>query len=352
MSTWDQVGDLPLRIERYELRGHSWQPRPEFLRRTTDIHLFGAGEEGIGEDVVYTPEDHEAAQAKGPVLPLAGEWTLRTFSQQLATLELFDAPPEMPASVAYRIWAYESAALDLALRQAGTTLPDILRRELRPLTFVNSLRLGEPPSFEPVRARLENYPTLRMKLDATSSWDDELCARLAETGAVDSIDLKGQYVGTIVDQGADPDLYRRVVEAFPDAWIEDPRLTEETRPILEPVMDRVTWDAPIHAVADVEALEVRPKMVNVKPSRSGPLRELFALYDFCAEHGIGAYGGGQTELSVGRGHIQLLAAIFHPDTPNDVAPGGYNEADPPPGLPSSPLTCIADPTGFRLAGYA
>jgi len=228
----------------------------------------------------------------------------------------------------------------------------VLGRELRPLTFVNSLRLGEPPSFEPVRVRLERYPTLRMKLDATSSWDDELFARLAATGAVDSVDLKGQYVGTIVDQGADPELYRRVVETFPDAWIEDPKLTEETEPILAPVMDRVTWDAPIHTVADVEALGHRPKMVNVKPSRSGPLRELFALYDFCEAQGIGAYGGGQSELSVGRGHIQLLAALFHPDTPNDVAPGGYNEPVPPPGLPASPLTCVADPVGFRLAGYA
>jgi hypothetical protein len=166
---------------------------------------------------------------------------------------------------------------------------------------------------------------------------------------VDSIDLKGQYAGTIVDQAPDPELYRRVVETFPDAWIEDPRLTEETEPILAPHRDRITWDAPIHTVADVLALPFAPQMVNIKPSRSGPLRELFALYDHCAEHGIGAYGGGQTELSVGRGHIQLLAAIFHPDTPNDVAPIGYNEADPPPGLPSSPLVCRADAEGFRLA---
>ncbi len=34
------------------------------------------------------------------------------------------------------------------------------------------------------------------------------------------------------------------------------------------------------------------------------------------------YGGGQTELSVGRGQLQLLAAMFHPDAPNDIAPPG------------------------------
>ena len=32
------------------------------------------------------------------------------------------------------------------------------------------------------------------------------------------------------------------------------------------------------------------------------------------------YGGGMGENGVGRGQIQLLASLFHPDGPNDVAP--------------------------------
>ena len=92
-----------------------------------------------------------------------------------------------------------------------------------------------------------------------------------------------------------------------------------------------------------------PKTVNVKPSRFGPIRNLFAAYDYCEERGIGAYGGGQTELGQGRGQIQYLASIFHPDTPNDVAPGGYNDPAKAtsPGLPSSPLEPAIEPTGFR-----
>lgn len=351
VSTWDAVKALGLTVEGYELQGHAFQPHPDFLRRTTDIHLLGLGEEGIGEDVVYEPGDHEAAQAAGPVLPLAGEWTLQSFCAHVESLQLFPQPPGYAASVQYRIWAYESAALDLALRQASTTLPALLGRETRPLTFVNSMRLGEPPSVELVRERLVRYPTLRLKLDATSSWDDAVFAALRETGAVDSIDLKGQYVDTIVDQPADPVLYARVVEAFPDAWIEDPKLTAQTEPILAGEHGRITWDAPIHTVADVLALPFPPRMVNIKPSRSGPLRELFALYDHCAAEGIEAYGGGQTELSVGRGHVQLLAAIFHPDTPNDVAPREYNDPRPPDGLPVSPLTLRTAETGFRVTGF-
>ena len=98
---------------------------------------------------------------------------------------------------------------------------------------------------------------------------------------------------------------------------------------------------------DVERLPFRPKMVNVKPSRFGALRELFGAYDYLAEHGIGAYGGGQFELGPGRGHIQYLASLFHPDTPNDVAPGGYNALEPEPGLPLSPLAVQASDVGFR-----
>ena len=39
--------------------------------------------------------------------------------------------------------------------------------------------------------------------------------------------------------------------------------------------------------------------------------------------------------------------LFHPDTPNDVAPGGYNLTDPPAGLPESPLEPRIGSTGFR-----
>jgi L-alanine-DL-glutamate epimerase-like enolase superfamily enzyme len=288
-----------------------------------------------------------AFQDTGPVLDLAGRRTLGEFCELVGGLDLFPVDPVRDVSHRYRRWAFESAALDLALRQAGKSLHEVAGREMRPLTFVVSLRLGEPPTIEPVRKRLALYPTLRFKLDPTNEWTDGLIAELVATGAVDSVDLKGLYVGTVVDAGADPELYRRVAEAFPDAWIEDPRLTDETDPVLEPYRDRITWDANIHSVADIEGLPFAPRMVNIKPSRLGGLQELFAAYDYCEEHGIGAYGGGQFELGPGRGQIQYLASVFHSDTPNDVAPSGYNLPDPQPGLPTSPLEPRPSDTGFR-----
>jgi hypothetical protein len=87
----------------------------------------------------------------------------------------------------------------------------------------------------------------------------------------------------------------------------------------------------------VDALPFPPRVLNSKPSRFGSVRRLLDFYDLCTERGIRLYGGGQFELGPGRGHIQYLASLFHPDAANDVAPGGYNLVPTPPGLPGSPL---------------
>jgi L-alanine-DL-glutamate epimerase-like enolase superfamily enzyme len=348
MSTFDRLADLPLEIEGYELEGLRAEVSSGFDRLSTVVHLFGGGAEGVGEDVVYDAEDHVALQEAGAVHDLAGRFALGEFCELIDGLDLFPVAPQRDVSRLYRRWTFHSAAVDLALQQAGRSLSAALGREARPVTFVVSLRLGDPATLAPVQSRLANYPALRFKLDATSSWTPELISDLVATGAVDAIDFKALYHGTIVDQGPDPVLYRRVVEAFPDAWLEDPdMITQETAAVLAGVHDRITWDAPIHSIADIEALSLPPRMVNLKPSRIGGLKKLCDTYDYCAEHGIGAYGGGQFELGPGRGQAQYLAALFHPDTPNDLAPVGFNENDPPPGLPTSPLPAVPAAAGFR-----
>src|SRR5918992_976501 len=233
MGTWDQLASLPLEIDRYELEGRELAFSEEFVRYTTLITLRGGGEEGVGEDVVYDGLDH-------------------------------------------------------TLRQAGRSLAEHLGRELRPLTYVVSMRLGNfgddtPETSERMLRVLERYPGTRFKLDPTNTWSDALIAELAASGAVDSLDLKGQYKGTPVDVDTDPELYRKLIEAFPDAWLEDPDINEETRPVLEPVRDRITWDAPIHSVA-----------------------------------------------------------------PNDVAPGGFNSPALTDGMPASPIHLKPAATGFRF----
>jgi L-alanine-DL-glutamate epimerase-like enolase superfamily enzyme len=345
-GTYAFIAQLPLVVESYSLEPLSQPMGPDRVRRTTVIHLSGGGEQGAGEDVSPIEDEQLALPAGGAGLELVGEWTIDSFASQVAALDLVASSDPMSVWVrSFRQWAFESAALDLALRQAGRSLADALGRPSRPLTFVNSMHLADPPSFEPIRARLELFPALRFKLDPTTEWDEGLFAQIAATGAVDTADLKSQYPPPY-GQPADPRLYARVVEAFPEAWIEDPAITPETAPVLEPHAARITWDAPLRSPADLEGLDTRPRAINIKPVRFGRLRTLLSVYDHCLANGIAMYGGGFGELGVGRRQIQYLASLFHPDTPNDVAPSGYNLAELDPSLPISPLTAQPAATGF------
>ncbi len=347
-ALWERLAGLELTVEKYALERLELDVSSGFFRVSTVIRLQGGGTDGVGEDVSYDTPDHDRLQEAGPVLPLAGTWTLGSFCEQLERLDLWPAPPEREASRHYRVWAYASAALDLALRQAGIALHERLAITPRPVRFVVSLRLGEPPSLAPLSSRLARYPALQFKLDPTNDWTPELAAEVAATGAVESLDLKGQYKGSIVDVQPDRELYELLLTTFPGVWLEDPHTgIAEIDALIEPVRDRVTWDATIHGVADIEALPYPPRMVNVKPSRLGGLRSVLAAYEYCATHGIAMYGGGQFELGPGRGQIQYLASLFHPDGLNDVAPGGYNAPEPAAGLPDSPLAVAVEPTGFR-----
>jgi L-alanine-DL-glutamate epimerase-like enolase superfamily enzyme len=111
----------------------------------------------------------------------------------------------------------------------------------------------------------------------------------------------------------------------------------------------VSYDAPIRSADDLASVPIPARIVNVKPSRIGGLRPLLELYAHCEAEGIRMYGGGMGELGVARGQIQLLASLFHPDAPNDVAPSSYNDEEPPDGLRPSPLEPRPAATGFRRA---
>src|SRR5947208_9365631 len=160
MGVFDRLADLPLEVDSYELEGLERDVSSAFTRLSTVIHMRGGGYEGVGEDVTYDALDHVALQDQGPVHDLTGARTIGELCELVHSLELFPAEPVRPASRFYRRWAFESAALDLALQQAGVSLAQHLGRRPQPVTFVVSLRLGDPPTIDPVRRRLESYPTL------------------------------------------------------------------------------------------------------------------------------------------------------------------------------------------------
>ena len=107
----------------------------------------------------------------------SGPATLGEACARLGELDLFPgAPPERESSRHYRRWAYESAALDLALRQNRISLWEAVERDPHPLRFVCSTRLSSfdgdaRSSTEQIRNRLARYPDLEFKLDPENDWD-------------------------------------------------------------------------------------------------------------------------------------------------------------------------------------
>jgi len=319
MSFWDSVAKLELRVEGYTLARRESQTPSGWTRVTTVVEIDGDDTAGVGEDVTYEAESHDGVPAE---LMLAGTWTFADFSLFLDGFE--------ELTEGYRRWAFESAALDLALRQNGLGLGEALGRPERPVRFVVSTR-ANPESW------LAVAPDLEFKLDAETGWDRELLRRLRALDRVRVVDLKAYYSGTTVDLAPDAELYRAVAEELPDVVIEDAWLEDGCLEALAGAEDRLSFDAPVHSLADLNGLSVEPQWLNIKPSRFGTVRELFATIEAAEERRIQMYGGGQFELGPGRLHIQRLASVFYPDGPNDVAPSAYNEGEPREGLPQSPL---------------
>jgi hypothetical protein len=339
MGTYDRIASLPLLIDDVAYERQSQAVSSGFERVSTAIVMRGGGHEGRGEDICYTPADHDLLPAPGS-LGIEGTHTMATLAEQLDGRDLFTGDPGMPASRDYRRWAFESAALDLALRQAGSTLGEVVGREPSPVRFVVSTR-------EDVRDWLAVAPGLEFKVDPIpGEWDEAHMDALAATGRVRVCDLKAHYVGTPVDTVPDAAFHKLIAERFPDAVLEDASLAPDVLAALADDVDRLSFDAPIHSLADVDALPVRLKHLNIKPSRFGPLSRLFECIDACLERTIELYGGGQFELGVGRGQIQEIASLFYPHTPNDVAPPGYNAPTPVAGLPQSPLSPPPRRAGF------
>jgi len=327
MSLWDALANLEIRIDDYSLHRNDSQTPSGWTRVTTVVSLSGAGAKGSGEDVTYDAAMHDGVPDG---LMLAGTWSLEDFSHRLDEFE--------ELAEGYRRWAFESAALDLALRQQELGLGEALGREERPVRFVVSTRAA------PERW-LAVAPQLEFKLDAEKDWDRELLRKLRELGRVRVVDLKAYYRGTSVDLAPDPQLYRAVAEELPDVIIEDPWLEDGCREALTGAEDRLSFDAPVHSLKDFDGLPLESRWLNVKPSRFGTVRELLDTIEACEERGVSMYGGGQYELGPGRFQIQRLASIFCPDGANDVAPHEYNEGEPREGLAQSPLPPKDEP-GF------
>lgn len=346
MTLYDRVADLPLSIDANERTSRRRELADGRTRVTSTFALLADDTFGAGEDVTPDPVDHEVLP-EPPVFDLTGEYTVDEFSRTLDDIDLFpEKPPEREVSRNCRRWALESAALDLALKQNDVTLAALLDRERSPVRFVANTPV-QNDDITRVQDILAANPDCEFKLDNTHAWTDDTFTALADTDAVRILDLDDHPATHTTKHPTTPAHYRRLFETFPDAIVEDPALSADVHGILTANADRISWNTPIHGVDDLRALPLTPGWCAITPSQLGTLESLFETIEYCQTEGISMYGGGQSELCVGRGHIQLLASLFYPDSPNDVAPRSYNEPDVRSTLRPSPLDPPTNPTGME-----
>ena len=210
MSTYELLAELPVEIDGYDAGASRDAPlQPSSCARRPSSICTARARRASARTSPTPPRIRRRCSAPARALPLAGSWTLAVLRRAPAVA---GSVPAADASVR----SFACIAIGRLTRPRWTwlcarparTLHAALGRELRPVVFVASLRLGEPPSLDPLLRRLEIAPALRFKLDPTPSWDDVADrASSSRSDAVDSVDLKGQYEGTIVDNPADPALY-------------------------------------------------------------------------------------------------------------------------------------------------
>jgi hypothetical protein len=250
-DTYEAIAGLALEIDDYALDGLVQTVSSGFERRTTVIRLRGGSEEGIGEDVTYEGDDHLRQLELGPVLPLAGDWTVDSFSSHVAGLDLFPGgAPDQPAYLLYRRWAFESAALD---PRAAPGRPHPGRRA-RARSRARALRVsprgsGSPRPSRPWAAGSRSTPTCGSSSTPPRTSTTGSSSSSSGRVAVDSIDFKGAYKGTSVDVPTDPGLYKRIAEAFPRGLARGSPTCrcQKPTPRSHPTAIASRWDAPIHS---------------------------------------------------------------------------------------------------------
>ena len=350
MPLYDRIRELPLEIEDVELDITERGLRREFTRRTTTVKMRhgvqparrerrrnGRGRHLRPERAPAAPSAvARSSPARGRSSRSRSSSTRRSCSRRA----IRSRPPTATTA------AGRSSRRRSTWRSSrrGARSPTSSGASRRPIRFVSSTRAASLDDW------LELYPTLRFKLDPTPDWTDEFTRALADRGDVDVVDLKGAYHGTVGRQPPDPELYRRVAEAFPEAWIEDPALDagDRRRARAAPRPHHLGRADPLLGGRRGAAVHAAlPQLASRRAS--GRSSGCSSSTTAAPSTGSRSTAAASSSSASAAARSRLLAALFHPDGPNDVAPGGYNSPEPEPGLPVSPLTPNVEPGGFRRA---
>ena len=279
-------------------------------------------------------------------MPLAGSWTLGSFSEHLGEL---DAVPR-PAGARRRLAPLPELGVRVgrARPRAAPGRP-LARRRARARAAAAQLRgldaarrvpgSEEPETAGPHAARCSSATRHALQARPHQHLDPRADRGAGGHGRRRLARPQGPVQGHAGRRGDRPELYREADRGVPGRLARGPRHHRRDAPdpraataTASPGTRRSTRST------TCSALEWEPRMVNIKPSRvglAGRARPRLRLLRASAASAPTAAARPSSAWAATTS--STWPSLFHPDTPNDVAPRGFNPPSCPTGCPTSPI---------------
>jgi O-succinylbenzoate synthase len=220
--------------------------------------------------------------------------------------------------------ALESAVLDVALRESGTSFGAFLGavHDTVPAGVSVGIMDSVPELLNAVDGYLdEGY--LRIKLKIEPGWDVAPVRAVRERyGAELLLQVDANTAYTLADA-----RHLAKLDPFDLLLIEQPLPEHDLAghaSLAQLVRTPICLDESITSAAvAVHAISIgATRIVNIKPGRVGGYLEARRIHDVCAAHGIPVWCGGMLETGIGRAANVALAAL-----PNFTLPGDTSASD-------------------------
>ena len=342
MDHWPALADLPLVVE--ELGYGRLDPGPGFgeAHSTRLVRLTGAGHEGLGEDITlfFEPEGPTWRSPASGRSARSARTSTRSSSGRASEPEFATwSAASATGATSPRRWTSRSR------RRAGRcTRCSAASRG--PSSYVNSFGIGDPDVGR--RCCAGSSATPGCASSSTPTWLDPRRRRRARRHRRRP---RRRLQGPLRARGRGSGRAARAVRArargLPEALSRTARPARGHRAARAARRPRLLRRADPHRRRPRRGARPGADVQHQAEPGRVAARAVRALRRRASERGLAMYGGGMGELGVARGQIQLLAAMFSPDAPNDIAPPGFNALEPAAGLPPSPLAPDPAPVGFR-----
>jgi O-succinylbenzoate synthase len=285
------------------------------LVRIVASGITGWGECASPSDPYYCPETTETCwhmlhDFLGPSV-LGKEW---------ASIEELVALYRLVKGNAFARAGLEMACWDALARTQGKSLCSLLgatRTEI-----LSGVSLGIESSVEVLFAQIARYLEegyRRIKLKIAPGWDIDVVRQVRERfpGIALRVDANSAY--TLKDMAT-----LQALDEFDLILIEQPLAHDDIidHARLQAVLKTpICLDESIHSVDDArKALDIGAcRVINIKVSRLGGLREAKRVHDLCFERNVSVWCGGMHEFGIGRAANVAIAALPGFTIPGDVS---------------------------------